>query len=583
MAIGFRCDGTVDIECASWDRFAVAATYEPATGSHVHRSIEDLADWLLKRGGVWWAHCGGNYDFLALAEEFRRRSLPCTIDLSGSRISRVVSGKLSLRDSFPLIPLPLSTAAALAGEQAPDLGIRCTCDRSCGGYCTVRPGDLRRSVSDLATGDARVLYRVLQAFAEYAIDLGLELRGTLGSTAWATARKLLEIPDVDLTPAEWRAAKAGYYGGRVTICKPRATGPGSHWDISSAYPAALASIALPIGKVDSYGGRLADKCFARECPGIYTATIDVPELYLPPLPMRDPVTDRLSYPWGVLRGTWTLPEIQAAETRGAKVIAVHHALAWDAGAPIFGSLIRHWYAARRRVGKASPLGQLLRLLCNCITGKLAESPERRSVRMFPDELLTCPMTSPCSPRRCTTACGAYEQIDLWGQVWGVPFYRLAPSAYIHWAAYLTAATRVAWLTGAESQGRDLVYGDTDSVWSTARVGPRPQGKALGAWERKHSWSDWQCAAPRAYRYRDEDGGAIVRTAGMSITDDEWLAGGAETDRGVLPFMSAARESRGLFRRKAQRWTLPTRGYTTGVYGDRILAPNEGVTYPIRHG
>ncbi len=581
MAYHFRVDGTLDIECASWDRFAVAATYRPATGSVIHKTIPALTDWLLANPGHYWAHCGGTYDFLAIAEELRRRSLACSVDLAGHRVSRLVCGRLTLRDSYPLVPLALDIAAPLAGATAPKLSLRCSCGNACGGYCRIRPGDTRPSVAEYVAADAYVLWQVLQAIEEHAASLGLHLRGTIGGTAWATAKALLELPDADFEPAQWRAIRKGYYGGRVQIFRPMARGPGAHWDISSAYPAALAGTQLPVGDCDEYGSRLAAKCLALQRPGIYTITIVVPESYVPPLPIRD--GHYLAYPFGELRGTWTLPEIELARARGATVTEVHDALVWDATAPIFGDLIRHWFEARSRAGKKTPLGQWLRLLANSLTGKLAEGPERRTVRMFPESIVTCPMLRPCSRIRCSGACGAYEQLDHWGQVWSIPFYRPATSGHVHWAAYLTASTRATWLAGAESQGHDIVYGDTDSIWTLSRKGPEPQGRALGHWEYKHGWTEWQCVAPRAYRYRDDDGGAVVRTAGMAVSDDEWQKGRAETDRGVMGFVEAARSSQGLFRRKHRAWTMPKRAEGSGLYGDRILAHGEGITYPREYG
>jgi hypothetical protein len=128
-----------------------------------------------------------------------------------------------------------------------------------------------------------------------------------------------------------------------------------------------------------------------------------------------------------------------------------------------------------------------------------------------------------------------------------------------------------------------VYGDTDSLWTTSRVGPRPQGATLGAWEFKHGWDQWQCAAPRAYRYRDPHGGQVVRTSGMSVSVDEWTRGEAERDRGVMSFVEAAKASKGLFRRKHQSWTLPARGKDTGWYGDRLLDAEERIAFPVPYG
>jgi hypothetical protein len=587
-----KITGTIDIECAAWDRFAVAAAYLPSQGdrgpgaSFTFGSIGELVDFLLARpGSTWWAHAGGNYDFLAIAEELRRRQIPCAIDLAGARVSRVVGGGIVLRDSWPLVPLSLSVAAALADERAPELGLPCACGEACGGYCAIRPGDRRPSVAAYCAEDARVLYRVLRAIEGHAADLGLELRGTIGGTAWATARAELGLPDADLPPALWRQVRSAYYGGRVTIARPRATGPGSHWDLGSAYPAALAVTAIPHGQVGAASGRDALRCLTIERPGVYACEVTVPEMFLPPLPARQ--GERVTYPIGTFRGVWTLAELEAAIARGATVDRVLWCVVWESSSVLFGDLIRRWWRARARAGRRSPLGEWLRLLPNSLTGKLAEGPDRRSARMFPAEIKYCRGKRPCSRLRCVGACGAMEQLDLLGQVWAVPFYRPATSGHIQWAAYLTAATREQWLAGAETQGRDLVYGDTDSIWTTGRIRPTPAGNGLGQWAYKHAWSDWECAAPRAYRYRDQHGGGVVRTAGMTITDEEFTSGRAERDRGVLSFTEAAGaitdRNGGLFRRRHRTWTLPSRGAERGWYGDRMLDTDERVTFPVTYG
>jgi DNA polymerase type B, organellar and viral len=579
-----KITGTLDIECASWDRFAVAATYKPGVqATTIHRSIASLVDFLLSHPkSTWWAHCGGSYDFLAIAEELRRREIPSSVDLAGSRVSRIVAGGITLRDSWPLVPLPLEIAAGLAGERAPSLDLACTCGRACGGYCAIRPADPRKRVADYCAADARVLYRVLVAVREIGETMGLELRGTLGGTAWATAKKAGGLPDADLPPVAWRRVRSAYFGGRVTILRPRATGPGSHWDINSAYPAALAKTSVPCGEWSTYQGREARACLANACPGIYACEVHVPEILLPPLPVR--IGSRVAYPIGTIRGAWTLLELETAVRRGCEVKRVAWAMVWERSTQLFAPLIQRWWKARAKAGKKSPLGQWLRLLPNSLTGKLAEGPERQTAKLFPDVVKLCTRQRPCSPIQCVGVCGAMEQMDLWGQVWASPFYRPATSGHIQWAAYLTAETRAQWLTGAESQGMDLVYGDTDSIWTTSRHAPQPSGARLGDWEYKHAWSDFECAAPRTYQFRDaRTDESVQRTAGASLSPDEWKSGNASSDRGVLSFSEAAAKSEGLFIHRTKTWTLPTRGRDTGWYGDRKLDPEERITLPMSYG
>lgn len=586
--MSIKIAGTIDIECAQWDRFVVGAVYNARTRQvRICDTMDELVDQALLVGGQIWAHLGGQYDFLAVLDVLHRRGIPANIALSGSRISRIQAGGVTWCDSYSLVPLPLSRLAHLAGERKLDLDLPCWCGHQCGGYCSIAERRFRYKVIEYVTEDVRVLYRGLVALDEYCRGAGIELKGTIGGTAWATAQQVLGLPDANFPPQLWNTIRSAYVGGRVAVVRPHARGPGTHWDISSAYPAALARTPLPVGEPRMYGGKGAAACFKNRVPGLYSARVDLPATLVPPLPVR--VADTVRYPWGEgITGTWALPELEAALERGAELGEVTRAVTWDpTPVPVFGELVPYWYSLRRKAGKATALGEWLRLLCNSLTGKLSESPERRNVRVHPDAIEVCPRKAPCTKTKCTGLCGAYRQIDRWGSIWSTPFFRPAACAHVHWACYLTAVTRVSWLAGAESQGDDLVYGDTDSIWTTSRRGPKPQGLALGHWERKHSWSNFIAVGPKAYRYVDEQGAPVIRVAGATrVTDDDWNRGGGEIARGVKPFITAATESNGLFRRDVKQWNLPggLAGWAVREhYGDRLLDPVTGLTYPPHHG
>jgi hypothetical protein len=415
-----------------------------------------------------------------------------------------------------------------------------------------------------------VLFRVLHKLVEIADTLGLDLRGTLGGTAWATARRVIGLPDSEIPIPVWREMRAAYYGGRVTIARPRVKGRGDHYDISSAYPWALSVAELPTGKWSRVADGDARRALAKGAPGLYCLDVDIPDCHLPPLPVR--IANRICYPVGKVRGTWTYPEIEGALERGVKPGKVHWAFVWERARVLFAPLIQRWWSARAKVGKNTPLGKWLRLLPNSITGKLSESPDRRSAKMFPSEIKVCSCGVECR------GCGAYEQLDLWGQVWSVPFTRPAVSSHIQWASYLTAICRERWLSGAESAGNGFCYGDTDSIWSTGDQSPKPYGPALGDWEHKHAFTNFECVAPRIYRF-EQDRKSIIRSSGARLTDGDWESGAGSQDRGVLSFVEASASSRGLFRRRVRPWTMPNND--DGWYGDRIIG-TDGTTRPVTY-
>jgi hypothetical protein len=183
--------------------------------------------------------------------------------------------------------------------------------------------------------------------------------------------------------------------------------------------------------------------------------------------------------------------------------------------------------------------------------------------------------------KCTKRCGAYEQLDLWGHVWGIPYHRLSASAYPQWSAYLRAMTRVQWLSQAERMGdggREVCLGNTDSLWHTSRQTPEPLGDDLGHWEYQHAWTDLEVRAPTIYAFRDPaDPTGRLQTRGIpGITEEDWRRGAGTIDRGIVTLGKALKTNVGLFHKRSRKWALPR--VDRVWYGDRRLA-SDGLTYP----
>lgn len=574
-------DGTFDIECAEWDQFAVGATYTRGQAV-VHYDAGEMVGYMRALGGTWWGHAAGIYDSLWFAEQLRADGVSYSGDEAQHRVTRIVCGKLVLRDSYALWPAPLDDLCAAVGIDVPSLPWGCVCDLDCGGYCQIGPraaeGD--PDLEAYVIGDCASLYQALAWLRKTAQAHGIDLRGTLGTTAWKAAQGELGLPDANYPSwSAWRRMRACDKPGRLEVFRAKAHGHGYHSDMRSAYPSALAAVDLPVGDPCELGARHAQLALGDCRPGLYHVTVRIPDdLFLPPLPWR--IGDRVCYPVGTITGWWALPELVAAFERGVTVVDVRGAICWDGELPVFREIVQRWHTARTEAGHDSPLGKWFAALPRALCGKFAESPEKRRILANPDRIRICTREGGCRVK-CTGRCRRYKQLDLMGHMWSAPYWSLPPSAHVQWSAYLRAATRIKWLTEAEKFGRDLVYGNTDSLWTSGNRLPDPIGDSLGSWHVVNDWASWECRGPNCYRAVTGDGTVIVRGAGTSrgISDTDWQRGGGVIDRGVMPFGQAVRSrDGGLFRRRHRKWTLPPHP-TSGLYGDRRMG-SDGVTLPL---
>ena len=607
MKAPLRIDGVFDIETSDWDRFIVGALLldDGAQGTLAIEPDERAFFELLLSVGPGthiYAHNGGRFDTLwFLGRALKRKGLTVEPILAGSRvISLKVKGRaagegITIRDSAALAPLSLAQFSELAGagREKITLGPRfpCACGEDCGGYCALAPwvslsAPQRADLASYLERDCRALLGALRAWRSYADEHGFVLRATLGSSAWATARAELGLPDARWSPALYHRIRAGYFGGRVEVFRP--TAPAIRlYDINSAYPAALEQTDLPVGPARVVDRVYASRAYHSGAAGLYSAEVSVPDdARFPPLPVR--VGDRIAYPVGPVSGEWTGLELRHAEETGARIVRLGSAVVWPLAERVLAPFVRRIWELRRveieRAGKKSGLATLLKLLVNSLTGKFAQSPHVEDVRIDPPsgEIKACSRRGRCR-ERCSGVCGAWHQIDRAGRVWRVPRYSLGACAHVEWAAHLTAACRVELHRQLEHAGSSAVYCDTDSVFATAVI-TRRIGHDLGEWSDDGERYEWSCEGPKGYCYRTDAGKWTYKAKGISDLDgDRWSAYREHTPvaskRGVKTFKTAVRQMHlggELFARRS----LVRRSHADGTwFGSRRLDAT-GATRPV---
>ncbi len=599
-----RLDGFFDIETATWDRFAMGGLYTAHDKDFRYTcDSSECFEMLMDNGGHIWAWNGGLFDFLWFLDEARRRGYYASIATAGTRITRIEIDRLVLRDAVALVPSSLAKAAPMAGiELSKDTGLTCECGESCGGYCRITPrckGMTRGQKSNLAEYlelDCSTGAKIIDALFGHALQNGYSLRGTIGGSAWNTAREMLNLDPIKWSNGrEYYTARAGYYGGRVTVGRVSVS-TGFRYDINSAYPAALANLQLPTGNRIRVSGNKASKHYRNGSEGIYFAQVEIPrDMHLPPLPKRTP-KGRVCYPVGRFVGAWSGYELRHAEDVGARILRFVSAIVWEESEVVFGPFMNAVFKERQRVGKNSAFGKWQKLFANSLTGKFAQSPESERVVMHPREKPKnlCPgedcgncggRKGRCCNCRCVGTCKKWRQIDLYGHIWGIPFWSLPDSGYVHWAAYLTSWARVKWHRMALMFDKDFAYGDTDSVFAASQA---PQwadvGTELGQWAFDGQMEDFECLGPKAYRYKDETGKVNARLKGVSVVGSEdWqrFADGyvVQNERGVYGLRSAAKKGDSLFVRKQMKRSDKSDGVW---YGDRKLIAGSTITRPVTY-
>jgi hypothetical protein len=611
-----QVDFVYDVETEHWDTFVVGGLYTPREGFKIYwwdnnhnRGYDDYCDTILTRQGEHgWAHNGGRYDTLCLLDYAAHNELNIKLMASGQRIicAEVQEGP-KLLDSFALIPLALKLAATIGGEYKGTTGLECRCDvkGGCGGYCRIKrygmTGSERKKLAEYLEQDCRATFKMLRKLDEFTSTHDLDLGMTIGSSAWRSARRIYGLPNADWAMGKmaplwyYTSARSGYYGGRTQVFKPESD-HGFRYDINSAYPAALSQIKLPVGEKQFLSvGSKARRAFDGGLPGIYTARVEVPEMFVPPLPVRGHL--RITYPVGTLVGSWTSLELHYAESIGCRVLDVLRAFVWEEEDRVLKAWCDRVWGLRAAAGPKTGLGMWLKWYANSLTGKLGQNPIRESAVFNPD--MDDPKWQICTgcgdvPGRCTRRCQQARPIDrITKRMWTKKIIQMPACGHIQWAAFLTASTRVTLHRQAVDDGqggRSMVYCDTDSIISESERSQmiEEDGIAhprLGWWKCEGEYINFRALAPKTYRFTDRTTDKF-KAKSKGIPEAEKVFGLLEAgkdvliDRGVLTWKSASKayaQTGKFFQRKHLTRGIRADGMH---FGDRRLG-TDGLTYPPR--
>jgi DNA polymerase type B, organellar and viral len=462
-------------------------------------SINDLMLAMLQPKYSGWhiyAHNGGRFDFLHLlpwlAGQGKRlgynfAAIPAGKS-GGIQILDIWKGKgkskrlrWRLLDSIKLIPLALAKACKTFGLPGK----------------TELPLETHEDSPEWEVyneQDCRALWSVLGRFHTMVEDnLGGEVGITTPATAMKTWRRKYLPYKINRGEDAHEFVFSTYCGGRTEVFKREASNL-NYYDINSSYPAVMRE-PMPSGPAIWWNGEPPD-CFTRADSG-YVGFVEADvklDDYIPCLPVKR--DGKLMFPNGRISGRWDWAEL----SRVKENIVRYGKSVWFRASPLLASMVEDLYPYRDSSlpGYDAGLAYVVKILLNSLYGKFGQSPLRRKVVPWSEDL----------PEHATPVDGTPDS-----PVWYVDEEITAPYIMPQIAAHVTALARLKLYDHMVACGESLAYCDTDSIITSSHLDTTT---ALGGLKNEFPGVTFHGTflAPKLYMLRGSDGGVKVVAKGI---------------------------------------------------------------------
>lgn len=415
-----------------------------------YRSVEAFLEYELtsKNRGKWfYAHAGGLADFQFVLEKIlagKGYSISASFSGSSVIIAHVKRGKNSWHfvDSYWLLKDKLANIGKAIGmEKGEEQDFESMSEDDKREFYTNAPFEELRRYNER---DCQILYRGIEEFEGELIELGGMLKMTQASCAMELFRRRFLKQDIDTSAAVNEIARKAYFASRVEVIT-RHCDSGEYYDVNSSFPYAM-TFACP-GDFMGSSRRLPDA-------GLYIADVDVevPETYLPPLPVR--AAGRLFFPTGKWRAWLSNVDLELLEQTGGRILKVYESLAFEP----FYDLRDYAQTLFELRKKATGFRKVaFKYLLNSLYGKFAESAWKNG-------LVFNPATRP-----------EKNASMLFPGVWIVEKEVPIPHMHVPISVHITAIARRT-LYDYMSNSSELHYCDTDGFSTTNRF---RESKELG--------------------------------------------------------------------------------------------------------
>ena len=447
-------------------------------------------------GHVWWFGAQRHElvwlwnRFLELGLNPQRRT-----NARGYATTYLRVGQAQHRDATALWLAPLEIFSPSA---PPPLGLPCVCKHRCGGHCSLK-GELgdedRTHVEAHLVATCEAIWTGLERLRACHAALDLDGCNSIGTTAWESAKRRADLPDVEKSRSAHAATQESIGAARTEVYQPRVA-RALLYDMSMAYNGTLARIDLPIGESSRRWGEGARDAFEAGLQGAYCAEVYSPPAHLPVLPYRSP-GGQVAFPVGQFKGSWSRDELRYAISRGVVVDRWHSCQVYRETAPLLREWSEAMYAARTRYdAQGSDLSRYIKALAVSLPGVFGSSPYGEQTLWAPeiDRYRRCPCKHARAPGECpcrglccggcTGLCGEPKPIGKGGDLWVRLVYRLLPRCHAMWNSLVLGATRAEVhrfaLGNRAGDGIDLVAIKTDGLSCTEPREVEPGG-GNGAW------------------------------------------------------------------------------------------------------
>lgn len=374
--------------------------------------------------------------------------------------------------------------------------------------------------------DAEIPYKFMVDFTNLLDGWGLEPKRRLAGISMDAWRFFDKPTPIYLHDSKIKQlGREAYHGGR-TECFKLGHFPVAYMaDICSAYPAAMLTTPMPDPEHMTYLENMNPDRINWDHEGVADVEITIPPMYVPPLPYNDipeetrtqlqrmvrnhtmpkVIHGRRLYPIGTIRGCWPICELRYAQSLGATIGMVHRiGFSHKTVFPFSNFVGILWELRQAFESKNDPRSLLAKLIMNNLYGRIGMRDDLDVIKQYPKPPQT---TIEDHPGAKLYTIEGYDYVEEQKtQRFGNKY------ANVVWAAQITGAVRIALHKQIMLQGSNIIYCDTDSVFSIQPI--QGLGDGLGALRSPETLTNYYLMMPKTYSYIDLDGKAHYKAKGV---------------------------------------------------------------------